>query len=102
MLTNICRLAREQSEPEHGYDKTELHTVTDDYQLQCQRYAKRDAEAARRPDLMQQLFSVQAAEERAARGMQARADAGNRVLAVVEQCGAVADTPEKAVAVIAT
>lgn len=88
--------------PIGGYDEAELLTVTDDYQRQCQRYAKRDAEAARRPDLMQQLFSVQAAEERAARDMQARADAGNRVLAVVEQCGAVTDTPEKAVAVIET
>jgi DNA repair protein SbcC/Rad50 len=88
--------------PIGGYDETELLTATDNYQRQCQRYAKQDAEAARRPDLMQQLSSAQAAEERAARDTQARADAGNRVLAVAEQCGAVADTPEKAAAALET
>lgn len=86
--------------PVSGHDEAALLAATNDYQQECQQHSKQATEAARRPDLMRQLSSVQAAEERAAQDARARAHASNLMLTATQQCGNAADTPEKAVAVL--
>ena len=76
-----------------------LHSA-DQYQRDCQQRAEQAGHAARREVLASQLGAVEAAEGRAARDLQDRADASAALSAAARAAGLTADTPEQAFAAL--
>lgn len=86
--------------PPDGASDAALRAGVEHYRQACRQRATQAAQAARRPDLLDQLASTQAVEGRVASDEQARTQAAEAIRDVADRCAIVADTAEEAVAAL--
>lgn len=77
-------------------DRSMVLAAVDQYQQQCRQRGVQAVDAAHRADLLAQLSTVEAAEQRAERDVAESERTGQAVLEAARSCGAAAGTPHEA------
>lgn len=86
--------------PVVAVDRATVLAAADLYQQHCRQRGEQAAAAARHADLVAQLSTVEAAEQRTARDIQQNAGAAQAVLEAAQACGVYSDSPDEAAAAL--